>query len=61
MNLEFALHRREQVDEFRRKHRIGRLTLLFTDIVGSTKLKQTLGDRAAVTLIQHITARSAKP
>ena len=29
------------------------LSLVFTDIVGSTKLKQALGDREAVTAIQQ--------
>ena len=43
---------REKVEAFRRKHRIGLLTLLFTDIIDSTKLKQSLGDREAVALIQ---------
>src|SRR5437870_981669 len=40
-----------QLAEFRRKHRTGLLTLLFTDIVGSAQLKQKLGDEAAVALI----------
>ena len=31
-----ALQHRAQVEEFRRKHRTGLLTLVFTDIVGST-------------------------
>ncbi len=39
---------RERVDAFRRKHRIALLTMLFTDLVGSTKLKQILGDQAAI-------------
>lgn len=34
------------------RHRIGLLTILFTDIVGSVALKQTLGDATAVRLIQ---------
>jgi WD40 repeat protein/class 3 adenylate cyclase/tRNA A-37 threonylcarbamoyl transferase component Bud32 len=44
---------RDRVEAFRRKHRTGLLTLVFTDIIGSTKLKQSLGDRAAVALIQE--------
>ena len=44
MDLQGALGRRAQVEAFQKKHRIGLLTLLFTDIVGSTKLKQRLGD-----------------
>jgi class 3 adenylate cyclase len=42
---QIAIERRAKVEEFQRKHRIGLLTLLFTDIVDSTKLKQTFGDR----------------
>jgi len=34
-------------------HRGGLLTLLFTDVVGSTALKQQLGDRAGVELLQE--------
>ena len=51
MNLQTVLERRKEVAEFQRKHRIGVLTLLFTDIVGSTQLKQDLGDLAAHTLM----------
>jgi len=39
MNLQAVLEQRAKVEEFQRKHRIGLLTLLFTDLVGSTKLK----------------------
>ena len=53
MNLPLAAEHRARVEEFRRKHRTGLLTLLFTDIVGSTSLKQALGDHAAIALIQH--------
>lgn len=49
-----ALERRDKVEEFLNKHRIGLLTLLFTDIVGSTILKQNLGDNRAIEAIdQH--------
>jgi serine/threonine protein kinase/class 3 adenylate cyclase/formylglycine-generating enzyme required for sulfatase activity/cephalosporin-C deacetylase-like acetyl esterase len=53
MTPENAMQYRARVEEFRRKHRTGLVTLLFTDIVGSTKLKQTLGDREGVAVIQH--------
>lgn len=52
MKYERALQQRAKVEEFRRKHRIGLLTLLFTDLVGSTQLKQQFGDQKAVGLIQ---------
>lgn len=52
MDFQVALEHRARVEEFQRQHRIGLLTLLFTDLVGSTKLKQDLGDRRAVALIQ---------
>jgi serine/threonine protein kinase/class 3 adenylate cyclase len=47
-----ALPQQEQMDEFRRRHRTGLVTLMFTDIVGSTALKQRLGDRASVDLFR---------
>ena len=53
MNPPTTLEHRAKVEEFCRKHRIRLLTLLFTDLVGSTKLKQELGDREAVALIQR--------
>lgn len=53
MDLQSVLEQRAKVEEFQRKHRIGLLTLLFTDLVSSTKLKQELGDRQAVALIQR--------
>jgi len=42
-----------RVEEFRRARRTGVLVLLFTDIVGSTLLKQELGDSKAFALIQE--------
>jgi len=42
-----------QVEAFSRRHRTGLVTLLFTDIVGSTQLKQALGDQGGVALIQR--------
>lgn len=44
---------RRSVEEFRKKHRTGLLTLLFTDVVGSTDLKQRLGDAAGTELIHR--------
>jgi hypothetical protein len=37
MSVQAALEQREQVVQFLRKHRIGLLTLLFTDIVEELK------------------------
>ena len=53
MDLQPVLEQRAKVEEFTRKHRIGLLTLLFTDLVGSTQLKQELGDHESVALIQR--------
>jgi eukaryotic-like serine/threonine-protein kinase len=53
MDLQFASDDRDRVEAFRRKHRIGLPTLVFTDIVGSTKLKQELGDRHGLALLQQ--------
>ena len=59
---QIAIERRAKVEEFQRKHRAGLLTLLFTDIVDSTKLKQTFGDREAVIVFQrhHAVIRDLK-
>ncbi|MCX7046976.1 MAG: protein kinase, partial [Candidatus Sumerlaeota bacterium] len=43
----------QAVEEFRQRHRTGVLTFLFTDMVGSTALKQRLGDASAGTLIKR--------
>ncbi len=43
---------RGKVAEFKRRHGTGLTSLFFSDIVGSTKLKQELGDRDAVALMQ---------
>jgi len=48
-----ALAQRGRVAGFIKSHRIGVPTLLFTDMVGSTQLKQELGDLEAVRLIQQ--------
>jgi hypothetical protein len=37
----------DKLEAFERKHRTGLITILFTDMVGSTALKQQLGDKAA--------------
>ncbi len=50
--LPVGLAQRSQVEAFQRRHRIGVVTLLFTDLVGFTRLKQELGDTEAVALIQ---------
>ena len=50
---QIAIQRRAKVQEFQRSHRVAVLTLVFTDIVGSTKLKQALGDQEAVLAIQR--------
>ena len=44
---------RDKVEAFKQKSGSGLMTLLFTDIVGSTKLKQELGDHAAVKRMQQ--------
>jgi class 3 adenylate cyclase len=51
-----AAQHRLQVEEFRRRHRTGLVTLLFTDIVESTALKRALGDHAGTALIQQYRA-----
>ncbi len=53
MDPQAALPYREQVEQFRRRFRTGLVTLVFTDLAGSTQLKQALGDREGVALIQH--------
>jgi len=42
----------DKLADFQRKHSVALMTILFTDIVGSTKLKQEMGDREAVRMIQ---------
>ena len=49
---ELAAHEPERVAAFFSKHRTGLVTLVFTDIVGSTALKQGLGEREVATLFQ---------
>lgn len=56
---QIAIERREKVEEFQRRHRVGLLTLLFIDVIASTKLKQELGEREGIAAIQrhHATVR----
>lgn len=51
MSFQPALEQRARMEEFQREHRTGLVTLVFTDLVGSTALKQQLGDRQAVALM----------
>jgi class 3 adenylate cyclase len=53
MDVPVPLERHAQVEAFSRRHRTGLVTLVFTDVVGSTQLKQALGDREGVALIQR--------
>lgn len=53
MDIERAISERERVEAFLKNHRIGLLTLFFSDMVASTQLKQTYGDIQATTLIQR--------
>jgi eukaryotic-like serine/threonine-protein kinase len=53
MEDQFPLGQQAKVETFSQKHRTGLVTLLFTDIVGSTALKQQLGDRAAAELFRR--------
>src|SRR2546423_5497960 len=53
MDPQAALGHRPQVEDFQRRHRTKLVTMLFSDIVGSTYLKQILGDRAAIYAIQR--------
>ncbi len=43
---------RARVEEFRRRHFISLVTLVFTDLVGSTRLKYKYGDPKGVAIIQ---------
>jgi len=55
-----ASHSQAKVEAFGRRHRTGLVTLLFTDMVGSTALKQQLGDYGGAQLIEqhHALVRS---
>lgn len=60
MNAPISNRRTEALEDFRRKHDVAQLTVVFTDIVASTDLKQALGDVAAQALIKahHQTVRA---
>jgi len=53
MDAPVPLEHQTQVEAFRRRHRTGLVTLVFTDIVGSTALKEQLGDKTGTALIQQ--------
>jgi WD40 repeat protein/serine/threonine protein kinase/class 3 adenylate cyclase/tetratricopeptide (TPR) repeat protein len=53
MHLPLAMEHRAKAQAFQRKHRTAVLALLFSDLVGSTRLKQDLGDLQAATLLQR--------
>jgi class 3 adenylate cyclase len=56
-------HRR-RIEEFRARHKTGVLTLVFTDMVGSTELKRLLGDAHGTALIeqqQSVVRETLKP
>jgi len=59
MNATASEEQLQRVEDFQRANRLGLATLFFSDLVGSTQLKQNLGDREAVQLIQahHATYR----
>jgi class 3 adenylate cyclase len=42
-----------QVEAFGRRHRTGLVTLVFTDMAGSTALKQQLGDHVGAQLLER--------
>lgn len=52
MSAPISIRRREALESFQRKHHLGQLTVVFTDIVSSTDLKQMLGDLAAQALMK---------
>src|SRR5713226_9104201 len=52
MEPQFPFEGQTKAEAFGRKHRTGLVTLLFTDMVGSTALKQRLGDGAAADLFR---------
>jgi class 3 adenylate cyclase/Flp pilus assembly protein TadD len=47
-----STRRREALERFQQEHHLGQVTVVFTDIVASTDLKQTLGDLAAQALLK---------
>jgi WD40 repeat protein/serine/threonine protein kinase/class 3 adenylate cyclase len=53
MDVADAAPDRARVEEFRRRHHTGLVTLVFTDLVDSVALRRHLGDQAATTLLQN--------
>ena len=53
MPIQLTEEHRRRIEEFRARHKTGVLTLVFTDMVGSTDLKRVLGDASGTTLIQE--------
>ncbi|MFM8468622.1 MAG: protein kinase domain-containing protein [Limisphaerales bacterium] len=53
MELQLTPRHEAQVRDFLTRHRVGLLTILFTDIVGSVELKRHLGDVSAILNIQR--------
>jgi WD40 repeat protein/serine/threonine protein kinase/class 3 adenylate cyclase len=52
MDVPDAVPDRVRVEEFRRRHHTGLVTLVFTDLVDSVALRRHLGDQPATTLLQ---------
>jgi serine/threonine protein kinase/class 3 adenylate cyclase/dienelactone hydrolase len=52
MDVPDAAPDRVRVEEFRRRHHTGLVTLVFTDLVDSVALRRHLGDQEATTLLQ---------
>ena len=52
MNPTASDEQRQRIEDFQRTNQIGLATLFFSDLVGSMQLKQNLGDRDAIQLIQ---------
>lgn len=53
MSAELASGRRAKVEDFQRRHHVGLVTLVFTDVVNSTKLKQDLGDEQGLEVLER--------
>lgn len=51
-----TVEQRKHLDEFRSRHKTGVLTLLFIDMVDSTRLKQLLGDATGTSLVEDFQA-----
>lgn len=53
MSVILSEEQRRRVEEFRARHKTGVLTLVFTDMVGSTDLKRELGDSIGAALVDQ--------